>query len=70
MKRLITLKEELFRRNISSLKISQDLKINPSLFSMFLNGWRKMPDSLKKEVAEYLNLEPEKLFDDYTESER
>ena len=65
MKRLLTLKKELLDRNISTLKISQDLGISPSLFSLWSNGWRLVPDAAKKEIASYLGVEPEKLFDDY-----
>lgn len=64
-RKLIALKQEMVRQGISTLKISQELGINPSLFSMYTNGWREMPDSLKKEVCNYLNVESTKLFDDY-----
>ena len=66
MTKLIKLKQALIEQGISVLKISYDLGINPSLFSMYLNGWRKMPDALKLEIAAYLKVEPNKLFDDYT----
>ena len=65
MTKLIKLKQALIEQGISVLKISYDLGINPSLFSMYLNGWRKMPDALKVEVATYLRIDPYKLFDDY-----
>lgn len=67
MKKLIALKQEMIKQGISVLKISQDLGINPSLFSMYSNGWRRMPDYLKKKIAEYLGVEPNRLFDDYYE---
>ena len=67
MKKLISLKQEMIKQGISVLRISQDLGINPSLFSMYTNGWRKMPDTTKKEVAEYLKVEPSNLFDDWEE---
>ncbi len=67
MKKLTALKEAMVRQDITSLKISQDLGINSCQFSLYLNGWRKMPNSLKKEVAEYLKVEPSKLFDDWEE---
>ena len=70
MKRLITLKQEMIKQGISVLKISQDLGINPSLFSMYTNGWRKMPDTIKKEVAGYLRVEPGNLFDDWGNDEQ
>jgi hypothetical protein len=59
----------MIEQGISVLKISYDLNINPSLFSMYLNGWRKMPDHLKEEVTEYLGTEPNKIFDDQTVKE-
>lgn len=64
MKKLIALKQEMIKQGMSVLKISQDLNINPSLFSMYTNGWRKMPNSLKRKVAGYLKVEPNKLFND------
>ena len=67
MKKLIALKQEMIKQGISVLRISQDLGINPSLFSMYTNGWRKMPNTTKKEIAEYLNVEPSNLFDDWEE---
>ena len=67
MKKLIALKQEMIKQGISVLRISQDLGINPSLFSMYTNGWREMPDATKKEVAEYLKVEPSNLFDDWEE---
>ena len=67
MKKLIALKQEMIKQGISVLRISQDLGINPSLFSMYTNGWRKMPNTIKKEVAEYLKVEPSNLFDDWGE---
>ena len=41
-------------------KISQDLEISPSTFSQYMNGWKKMPNELKIQVAEYLQIEQEK----------
>ena len=67
MKKLIALKQEMIKQGVSVLRISQDLGINPSLFSMYTNGWRKMPDATKKDVAEYLKVEPSNLFDDWEE---
>jgi predicted transcriptional regulator len=67
MKRLVAVKKAMVEQGISVLRISHDLGINPSLFSMYANGWRQMPNTLKEEVAHYLNAEPEKLFDDYHE---
>jgi len=63
-RKLIALKQEMIRQGISTLKISQDLGINPSLFSMFTNGWRQMPESLKNMVCAYLHAESTELFDD------
>jgi len=67
MRKLVALKHEMIKQSVSSLKISQELNISPSLFSMYTNGWRKMPDSLKKEIAQYFNLSPYQLFEDYYE---
>ena len=67
MKKLTALKEEMVRQDITSLKLSHNLGINSCVFSLYLNGWRRMPDSLKKEIAQYLNLLPYQLFDDYYE---
>ena len=69
MKKLIALKQEMVKQGISVLRISHDLGINPSLFSMYANGWRKMPKQLKEQVAEYLSVETEKLFDEHSELE-
>jgi hypothetical protein len=67
MKKLVALKEEMIRQDITSLKLSNELRINPNQFSLYLNGWRKMPDTIKRGVATYLKVEPSKLFDDYCE---
>lgn len=67
MKRLTALKAEMVRQNITSLKLCQDLGINSCVFSLYLNGWREMSNNIKKEVAEYLKIEPSQLFDDYYE---
>ena len=64
MKKLTTLKAEMVKQNISSLKLSQELGINSCVFSLYLNGWRKMPDCLKEEVSGYLKVEPKELFED------
>jgi hypothetical protein len=63
MKKLNTLKAELVKQGISSLQLCRKLGINHSVFSLYLNGWRKMPDHLKKEISEYLKIETEKLFE-------
>jgi len=62
MKKLKALKEEMLRQEISSLKLSHDLHVNSCQFSLYTNGWRRMPDSLKKKVAKYLNVNPSQLF--------
>ena len=62
MNKLTALKAEMVRQNISSLKLCQKLGINSCVFSLYLNGWRKMPDYLKEEISEHLQVEPEKLF--------
>ena len=69
MKKLTALREEMVRQDITSLKISQDLGINSCQFSLYLNGWRRMPNYLKKDVAEYLKVEPCNLFDDWEEAQ-
>ena len=66
MKRLAALKAELARQGITSLQISRELGINHSVFSLYLNGWRKMPDHVQEQVSSYLNIDPEKLFDVYS----
>jgi hypothetical protein len=38
--------------------------ISPSTFSLYTNGWKKMPNELKIRVAEYLGIEQDKLFED------
>lgn len=68
MKKLNILKAELAKRGITSLQLCQDLAINPSAFSFYLNGWRRMPDERKKEVADYLRISPSELFDDWEQS--
>lgn len=65
MKKLIALKAELVRQSITSLKLCQDLAINSCVFSLYINGWRKMPKTIKREIAQYLKIEPNKIFDDY-----
>ncbi len=67
MKKLTVLKTEMIKQNITSLKLCQDLGVNSCVFSLYLNGWRRMPNSTKREVSEYLKIEPSKLFDDYCE---
>ena len=67
MKKLIALKQEMVEQDISALRISHALGINPSLFSMYANGWRQMPDALKEQVAEYLGVETGKLFDEHSD---
>ena len=67
MKKLITMKQEMVKQGVSVLRISHDLSVNPSLFSMYANGWRQMPGDLKKQVAEYLSVKTEKLFDKHSE---
>ena len=62
MKKLTALKAEMVKQNISSLKLCQDLGINSCVYSLYLNGWRKMPNDLKENVAEYLQLKPNTLF--------
>ncbi len=64
MERLIMLKQEMIKQGISTLKISQDLHVNPSLFSMYTNGWRTMPEHLKNEVSAYLKVDSCELFED------
>lgn len=64
MEKLITLKQEMIKQGVSTLKISQDLHINPSLFSMYTNGWRPMPKPLKKEISTYLKVDAGDLFED------
>ena len=65
MKKLTLLKTEMIKQNITSLMLCQALGINSCVFSLYLNGWRKMPNGTKREVAKYLKLEPNELFDDY-----
>ena len=67
MKKLTALKEEMVRQDITSLTISHAVGINSCQFSLYLNGWRDMPNNIKGKVAEYLSVEPSKLFDDYYE---
>ena len=69
MNKLIALKQEMVKQGVSVLRISHDLDINPSLFSMYANGWRQMPDGVKERVAAYLSVEAEKLFDEYADSD-
>ena len=65
MMKLTELKAEIVRQNITSLKLCQDLGINSSVFSLYLNGWREMSNTIKGEVAQYLKVEAGELFDDY-----
>ncbi len=61
MRKLTKLKAEMLRQNITSLKLCHDLSINPNVFSLYLNGWRKMPDNMRKAVAEYVHIEETEL---------
>jgi len=60
MGRLVELKIAMMGKGITQQKISQDLEISPSTFSQYMNGWKKMPNELKIQVAEYLQIEQEK----------
>lgn len=61
-RKMLTLKAEMIKQGISALQLSHDLGINSTQFSMYVNGWRDMPSSLKKEIAEYLKVSYEELF--------
>ena len=63
MGRLIALKLAMIDKDVTSHKVSQDLGINSSMFSMYLNGWRKVPHERKILIAEYFGIEQEKLFE-------
>jgi len=63
MKRLTALKAEMVKQSITSLKLCHDLGINSCVFSLYLNGWRKMPDCLKEGVAGYLKVTARELFE-------
>ena len=65
MKKLLALKKVLIDRDITTLRIAHDLEISPSLFSMWTNGWQRMPDFRKEEIAKYLGIEPSEIFEDY-----
>jgi len=64
MQDLKMIKKLMLDHEITSLEMARTLNVNPSTFSLYLNGWRKMPDALKLEIAAYLRVEPNKLFDD------
>ncbi len=56
MQKLTKLKEEMLRQEVTSLKLCQDLGINSCSFSLYLNGWKRIPRETKKEIAGYLNV--------------
>ena len=64
MKKQIALKAEMVKQSVTSLKLCQDLGINSCSFSLYLNGWKRIPRETKKEIAGYLNVEPNQLFGD------
>ena len=63
MRKLLALKAEMMKQNITSLKLSKDLNINSCVFSLYLNGWKKMPGWLMEDIARYLNLTTQELFE-------
>ena len=65
MKKLVLLKQEMIKQDVTSLKLSQAIGINPSILSLYLNGWREMPDEIKQQIGNYLKVEPRKLFSSY-----
>ena len=55
-KQLFKLKGEIVSRGIKFCMLAKSLGMYPSKFSLYLNGWREMPTSTKKDVAQYLKL--------------
>lgn len=58
-----SLKVILAERNIRSMEICRALNIHPSMFSLYLNGWRRLPSLIKEEIAEYLGISEEEIED-------
>jgi transcriptional regulator with XRE-family HTH domain len=62
MQDLKTIKKLMLDKEVTALEMAKALNVNPSTLSLYLNGWRRMPDALMEEIAKYLNVEPQQLF--------
>jgi hypothetical protein len=63
MQDLKIIKKLMLDKDVTSLEMSKALNVNPSTFLLYLNGWRKMPDSLMDDIARHLNVTTEALLD-------
>ena len=63
MQKLTTVKIALLEKGITSLKMAKDLNINPSSLSIYLNGWKPIPDYIKKSISYYLEVSEKELFE-------
>lgn len=62
------LKLELFKRGIRQNHMARELRIDESILSKVIHGYREPSVSLRKMLAEYLQAEESWLFQKYEET--
>ena len=63
MSNLKKIKKLLLDKDISSLKMAKDIGINPSTLSLYLNGWKAVPEDAQNKIAAYLGVEEKDIFE-------
>jgi len=59
------LKTVLSERNLKLVNIARTLNLRYQSLNAWINGYGKMPERVQSKVAEYLNIDRERLFPEY-----